>query len=410
MIEKAFFLTNRFFNLYHFESLIASDAKLIALLTPEMVVSSEAHLHHFSKVYVINSVTAGLNSRMDYAYLKSIVSQEIKGTDPTQIRLICNDDVHMPLAGKLRDDLGIPGDSEQTCLNFSDKLQAKAILRNTKIKVPGFEEFSFHQWRANGSAYFEKLSAKYSLPFVVKPTNCASSLGFKVIHSHSDFITLPILEAQEWEVEEFLYGTLFHCDSLIKDGEILFSACSQYNRPMGEFLQGAPIGSLIVPDEAEIAKKIKAFAKQILNTLGLKNGASHIEIFEHQGGLTFLEGAMRCPGGLAIPAYEKMYGLDILDNDFRIQLGLEPKLPTLAQTHAFWMMFPRYHGEVESLVAPALNSQFDIRWICAPGDKHANSISLGETVAILVGWNSDYIQAKADFKNLEQLKLVQLKS
>ncbi|MCX7124090.1 MAG: ATP-grasp domain-containing protein [Gammaproteobacteria bacterium] len=410
MIGKIFFLTNRFFNLYNFEKLASIGTPLVALLTPEMARASEDKLKYFNQVHILNTVKYGLNSRIDYSCLEPVLIREVEGADPTTTRIICNDDVHMPLAGLLRQNLGIPGHQLEVCLNFSDKLQSKSVLQRAGVKTPRFEAFSHSKWLADCNDYFDELVSTYKLPFVVKPTNCASSLGFKVIHNYTDFMTIPSMEGQDCEIEEFLRGTLFHCDSLTKDGETIFSACSRYNRPMGEFLQGIPIGSLVVPDSEAIAERIKEFAQVVVRTLGLLNGASHLEVFEEDGELTFLEVAMRCPGGFAVPAYEKMYGLDMLENDFNIQTGRPIDRPTASKAHAFWMMFPRLGGEVVTYRPPTIESESYIKWNCSPGDRLAPSISLAETTAIFLGWTTSYDQAKYDFEQLEKLQLVELRS
>lgn len=121
------------------------------------------------------------------------------------------------LAGQLRDEFNVPRLKSGTVIPFRDKVIMKDVLQSKGIHTPRYCSFDNKQ-TVDPSAYFQNLQQIIGLPFILKPTSLPGGLGVVIIDSLSSFVEFckenPV-EA-EYEAEEFITGTLFHCDSIRK--------------------------------------------------------------------------------------------------------------------------------------------------------------------------------------------------
>lgn len=406
--RKAIFLTNRFFHLYDFDKLRKEhNVQLIGILTAQMAEYSRFFLDKLDNVYIIDEDKQGLSWVLNYGQVKNIVIKELQNTNAENVSIICNDDVTMPLCGQIREEIGLKGVGAEDLLLFSNKLKSKLRIVKKDICIPKYSEFNYQEWHESCQKYFNKLVQQIGLPFVFKPINCASSLGVVFVNKFDDFKDLTPIATQEYECEEFIDGEMYHCDSITHEGKVLFSAVSKYNYPMGDFLKGMPIGSIILPDRLEITKQIKKFNKKVLKALDMKSGITHFELFSVGSKLIFLEIAIRSPGGLAIPAYVKAYDVNLLEEDFKIQISTKYKLRKISRrSNAFWMLFPNYKGQVLKTQEPNIKSKYLMYWYVAVGDVKDKSKSLSETSAAMLAWGRPYIKLYNDFISLAETKVV----
>jgi hypothetical protein len=100
-------------------------------------------------------------------------------------------------------------------------------------------------------------------------------------------------------VEQFRPGAVYHCDSLILDGKVLFSLTSKYLATPMEISQGGGIfRSANIPYNSEDDKAIKKVNEQVIKGFGLKHGAAHTEFIkcDDDGKIYFLETSSRVGG------------------------------------------------------------------------------------------------------------------
>jgi hypothetical protein len=100
-------------------------------------------------------------------------------------------------------------------------------------------------------------------------------------------------------LEQFRPGDVFHCDSLIYEGKVLFSLVSQYLATPLEISQGGGIfRSANIAYNSDDDKEIKRINEQVIKGFGLKHGASHTEFIKcnEDGKIYFLETSSRVGG------------------------------------------------------------------------------------------------------------------
>src|SRR6185437_5282650 len=97
------FLSNRFFHLYDFNSLKAKyPVRMIAIIDENMLAKMTDEVKaQLDAIHVIENRETGLVNVLDYGQVKDFVLQELNMLGASQeLRLICNDDCHMPIAAR----------------------------------------------------------------------------------------------------------------------------------------------------------------------------------------------------------------------------------------------------------------------------------------------------------------------
>ena len=143
-----------------------------------------------------------------------------------------------------------------------------------------------------GDETFKELQEEFGLPFVINPKDAFGSKNVSIIETEEDYKNCTIEEG--FECETFIKGKLYHIDNIWQNGKPIFEVCNEYSCPNEEFRKGKALLSVPLLPENEISKKASILAKQVVDTFGLKSGATHLEFFVLANGeLVFLEIAGR---------------------------------------------------------------------------------------------------------------------
>ncbi|HQY95012.1 MAG TPA: ATPase, partial [Caldilinea sp.] len=100
-------------------------------------------------------------------------------------------------------------------------------------------------------------------------------------------------------LEKFLYGDVFHVDSVVWDGEVSFAAAHRYGLPpMTVYHGGGVFASSTVAHGSEIEHALLAANRQVIAAMGLARGVTHAEFIRatEDGQTYFLEIAARVGG------------------------------------------------------------------------------------------------------------------
>jgi biotin carboxylase len=210
---------------------------------------------------------------------------------------------------------------------------------------------------------------------VVKPVEGSASMGVNrlddpaALRAWTLWAGLPTV-TETFEVDEYVDGVLFNCDSLIQNGEIIWSAVCRNANPCLQYAAGHTIGAHTVPDDAPIAASIREFSRRVLAVLRPPDGAVHMEIFRTSTGeLVFLEVAARPVGGDLRAIYLRCFGFDIDIAHFLLRAG-EPYRLRLARSGELggWFIHPRRRGRVTAIDLPRLASEHHIELSVQTGD------------------------------------------
>jgi hypothetical protein len=404
-------------NFYNFDYLtVENNYRLIAIINKKIAGSfPEKQRAYFEKIYMVSE--ANLNETLCHlseVEVEDIFEKEImKCSCAEHIRVFPFNEYNVLLSARLREKFGLQGATVSALEQFRNKLKMKELLNKNGIRIPKFVSLNLKKLGEDKIGYFDELALILGLPFIVKPIDGAGSLGVHKIHSLEDFWTINnglLNSVAGYEAEEFLDGTLFHYDAIVKNGEVIISFCAEYNYPLIEIKRGKNIGSIPLLDSHPLKYRLTSFAKNALLNLRPQDGIFHTEIF-HIGGLNefvFLETAARAPGALIIPMYEKTFGVNMLDIDFLVQMGMPFNIKPNPQYFSFWAVFPSITGKVKRLIKPKITSQYLLEWFTKVGDPLHSSLTMRDRVARIFVWNQDPSILEKEFIEISQSNYIEV--
>ena len=149
-------------------------------------------------------------------------------------RIVPLDDFDVETAAAIREHLRLPGMGDTTARYFRDKLAMRVKARDHGILVPEFVHV------LNDEAVRE-YTERVPGPWVLKPRAEASAVGIKKVCEAEEL--WPLVEElgerrSFYLLERFVAGDIFHIDSIVSEGEVVFAATSKYGVPPMEVAHG----------------------------------------------------------------------------------------------------------------------------------------------------------------------------
>ena len=234
------------------------------------------------------------------------------------------DDYDVETAAALREHLRLPGLGETNARYFRDKLAMRTQASAAGIPVPPFTPvFSYDRLRA----YMDRVPS----PWVLKPRSEAGAMGIRKMHSAEEvWRRLDELgdEQSFFHLEQFIPGEIYHVDSLVYGGRILFAQPHKCARPpMTVAHDGGVFVSRTLPDGEE-ARAILDLNARLLRAFGLERGATHAEFIRGvDGRYYFLEVAARVGGANIEQLVEAASGLNLWGEWARMEIAYSLNLP-----------------------------------------------------------------------------------
>jgi len=258
-------------------------------------------------------------------------------------------------AAQIRDRLNVPGMRLNQALLFRNKLLMKEKLKKNDIKVPNYMYISNSEEVISFFNQYKKI--------VIKPVYGMGSQNTYIIESLDELQqTLKSLDCKttSYEVEEFIDGEMYHCDSIVLNSEIKLVSVSKY---VGSTLNynGDHSLSSIMEDDSNRIKYIKDYNCKILDTLSFAEGVTHLELFVSKDGeITFCEIAARPGGGGIIEGIEQIYNVNLMEAAIRIEVdGSAPEI-TSSEFLSGFIMFYSNGGFVSKISGI---EQFNKAWL-----------------------------------------------
>ena len=209
--------------------------------------------------------------------------------------IVALDDYDVEKATYLRENLRISGMGQTTGRYFRDKLAMRMRAKSCGIPVPAFcSLFNDHD--------INTFADTVQAPWVFKPRSEASATGIIKVHDkESLWIHINVMgnNTYKYLLEQFKPGDLYHCDSLIFDGKVIFSITSKYlATPMEISHNGGVFRTANIKYNSEDDKAIKKVNDEVMKGFGLKFGVAHTEFIKSNetGQIYFLETSSRVGG------------------------------------------------------------------------------------------------------------------
>ncbi len=230
-------------------------------------------------------------------------------------RIIALEEYDVMHAAMIREHLRIPGMGTTTARLFRDKLAMRVKAFEAGIRVPDFVHvLNYDEIRG--------FMASVPAPWVLKPRSDVSAVGIQKLHDPElVWRAIDALDARpvvterstHYLLEAFIPGDVFHVDSLVEQGEVIFAGVNRYWRPPMEVAhQGGVFLTTTVPHGSDDERMLREMNRALLKTLGFVRGATHAEFIRAQDGtFYFLEVAGRVGGAYISDALEAATGVNV---------------------------------------------------------------------------------------------------
>lgn len=205
------------------------------------------------------------------------------------------DDFDVEKVALLREHFRMPGMGRTTAHYFRDKLAMRIKAKEEGVNVPEFTSL-FSNDAIND--YADTIPT----PWLLKPRMEASATGIKKIHSKDELWQIVNDlgdERDNYLVEKFAPGDVFHVDGLNVDGKVVFARVSKYlDTPFEVAHRGGIFRSASSEIGSKIEKGLQKMNKDVMKAFGMQFGASHTEFIQSKatGELFFLETSSRVGG------------------------------------------------------------------------------------------------------------------
>jgi biotin carboxylase len=247
-------------------------------------------------------------------------------------RIIALEEFDVVTAALMREHLCLPGLNSSNAKIFRDKLAMAVHSREAGIDVPEFVPLiNNHEVRD----YMERVPG----PWIIKPRSDVSAIGIRKVSAPEEvWRVMEEMNAREnlrerasyYLLARFISGEVFHVDSLVNEGKVLFTGTNQYGRPPMQVAHqgGAYLSRTVVRGSAD-EKILLSANRKLVRALGLQRGATHAEFIKSDvdGKFYFLEIAARVGGAYIAEVLEAASGVNLWREWARLEItdGVGPK-------------------------------------------------------------------------------------
>lgn len=231
-------------------------------------------------------------------------------------RVVALEEFDVMTAALIREHFCLPGMSSSAAKTFRDKYRMAEAARAAGIVLPEFVPL------INNDEVREFME-RVPPPWIIKPRSDVSAIGIRKVNN-ADEVWNIINEMNEREnlrerssyylLAQFVAGEVFHVDSLVNDGRVLFAGANRYGRPPLEVAHGGgAYVSRTVAHRSKDERELFAINRRLVKALKHERGAAHAEFIKSDadGRFYFLEIAARVGGAYIADVLEAASGLNL---------------------------------------------------------------------------------------------------
>lgn len=290
----------------------------VLLLTADSLANADWPRDSIDEIHTIarDADDAGIRRRVDAIARRHRIE-----------RITALDDFDVEMAAMLREHLQVAGIGRTTASRVRDKLAMRVAAQGAGIPVPEFTA-TFNDAAVNAWA------ARVPPPWVLKPRSSAAAIGIKKVGSHDEL--WRALDAagdnrSETVLEQFVAGDVYHVDSIVWNGRVVFAVPFKYGRPPMEIAhQGGLFVTRRLADASPEGARLLELNQRLQAMLGLSRGVSHSEFIRSGGsdaapgaGVVFLETSARVGGAFIVDTIEAATGVNLWAEWAKIDVGGE---------------------------------------------------------------------------------------
>jgi hypothetical protein len=281
-------------------------------------------------------------------------------------RIVALDEFDLETAAQVREHMRIRGMGVTASAYYRDKLAMRIGAKDSGFLVPPFcRVLNYDELRG----YMAAVPA----PWLLKPRSEASALGIKKI-AEPEQLWRALDELGDRQsrflLEQFVPGDIFHVDSIVSEGKVVFAVAHQYGKPPMQVMhEGGVFTTRTVDRSSSDWKDLTELNARLAPALGMARGVTHGEYIKahSDGRFYFLEIAARVGGAFIADLVEKSSGVNLWREWARIEVAA-----LRGETYVLPETFESYSGSVLCLAQTAEpdTSAFDAPEIVYRMKKH----------------------------------------
>ncbi len=196
-------------------------------------------------------------------------------------RVVPMDDFDVETAAALREHLRLPGQGDSAARYFRDKLAMRMRAREIGLLVPDFVHVLNHD-------AVHEFTQKVSGPWMYKPRSQAGATGIKKMTSAEQLWSVVNAAGDEqssYLLEAFTPGDVYHVDSIVDRGKVVFAETHRCGAPPFDVAHGGGIftSATVLRDSADDLE-LRRLNALMLPGFGLETGAAHVEFIKANAG------------------------------------------------------------------------------------------------------------------------------
>ena len=235
-------------------------------------------------------------------------------------RVIALDEFDLETAAQVREHLRIRGMGVTATAYYRDKLAMRIGAQESGFLVPEFcRVLNYDELRA----YMDHVPG----PWLLKPRAEASALGIRKIENPEQlWRALDDLGDRQsfFLMEQFVPGDIFHVDSVVSEGKVVFSVAHQYGRPPMQVMhEGGVFTTRTVDRTSSDWAALTALNSNLAPSLGMVRGVTHAEYIKAHadGRFYFLEIAARVGGAFISDLVQASTGVNLWREWARLEVA-----------------------------------------------------------------------------------------
>ena len=235
-------------------------------------------------------------------------------------RIVALDEFDLETAAQVREHLRIRGMGVTATAYYRDKLAMRIGAQESGFLVPEFcRVLNYDELRA----YMDHVPG----PWLLKPRAEASALGIRKIENPEQlWRALDDLGDRQsfFLMEQFVPGDIFHVDSVVSEGKVVFSVAHQYGRPPMQVMhEGGVFTTRTVDRTSSDWAALTALNSNLAPSLGMVRGVTHAEYIKAHadGRFYFLEIAARVCGAFISDLVQASTGVNLWREWARLEVA-----------------------------------------------------------------------------------------
>ncbi len=268
-------------------------------------------------------------------------------------RVVALADQDVENAAMLRDHLRLPGLKESEARYFRDKLAMRMKAKEAGIPVPAFTH-AIHRGRVFG--FMQEVEP----PYMLKVRDGVAAVGVSKIETRDAM--WPALDklgakASNYLVEKYTAGDVYHVDSIVVNGKVVFAVANRYGVPIFNLQKGGSYISMMLDRKSKMYKRLLELNEKLLPALGMQDGVTHVEYIHGKDDDTiyFLEAAARVGASKIPDVIYQATGICLWHEWAKIELGEKYTLPKATKKDyagAIFTVSKFHHSDLSAFTAP----------------------------------------------------------